>query len=138
MELALILIVLSLAEVPISARTDMVTTNSSFDMRGTITNILSPSSIVIGKNVVNLDGVDSSGLYWSTYTNLMGDLKSYYIGKDVFVKGNYVFLDLQGAYNSESINEQIQQDILGWLEQQNYGPFYQSFYQSSYQSSEGF
>ena len=135
--LALILIVLSFSEVPISAGTDMKTTNLSFDMSGTITNVLSPSSIVIGMDVVNLDGVDPSALYMFTYSYLMRDLKDYYIGKDVFVKGNYVYFDLQGAYNSESINEMIQKEILDLREQQDYGWFYQSSYQSSYQFNGG-
>jgi hypothetical protein len=103
--------------------------NLSFDMSGTITNVLSPSSIVVGMDVVNLDGVDPSGLYRFTYSYLTRDLKDYYIGKDVFVKGNYVYLDLQGAYNSESINEMIQKEILSLREQQDYGSFYQSSYQ---------
>jgi hypothetical protein len=133
--LALILIVLSFSEVPISAGTDMKTTNLSFDMSGTITNVLSPSSIVIGMDVVNLDGVDPSALYMFTYSYLMRDLKDYYIGKDVFVKGNYVYFDLQGAYNSESVNEMIQKDILDLREQQDYGSFYQTSYQSSFGGS---
>lgn len=52
----------------------MMPTNSNFDMKGTITNVLSPSSIVIGMNVVNLDNVDPYGLYLSTYSYLMNDL----------------------------------------------------------------
>ena len=121
--------VLSFSEVLISAGTDMSIANSNFDMRGTITNVLSPSSIVIGRDMVNLDGVDPSGLYRFTYSYLMDDLK-YYIGKDVFVKGNYVYLDLQGAYNSESINELIQKEILDLREQQDNEWLYQSSYQS--------
>jgi len=61
--LALVLIVLSFSEVPLSAGTEMEKANLSFDMSGTITNVLSPSSIVVGIDVVNLDGVDPSGLY---------------------------------------------------------------------------
>jgi hypothetical protein len=135
--LALVLIVLSFSEVPLSAGTDIEKANLSFDMSGTITNVLSPSSIVVGMDVVNLDGVDPSGLYRFTYSYLTRDLKEYYIGKDVFVKGNYVYFDLQGAYNSESINEMIQKEILSLREQQDYGSFYQSSYQSTYQSSYG-
>ena len=135
MGFALVLIVLSFLEVSLSSGNDMETTNLNFDMSGTITNVLSPSSIVIDTDVVNLDGVDPSGLHRFTYSYLTRDLKDYYIGKDVFVKGNYVYLDLQGAYNSESINEMIQKDILSLLEQQDYGSFYQSSYQSTYQSS---
>jgi hypothetical protein len=114
---------LILSAVP-SAGSDTKITNSSFDMKGTITNILSPSSIVIGRDVVNLEGVDASGLYRSTYVYLMEDLRSYYIGKDVLVKGNYTYFDLNGAYNSESINEMIQIEISDLLKGQNYGIAY--------------
>jgi hypothetical protein len=100
-----------------------------FDRRGTITNVLSPSSLVVDKAVINLDGVDPSGLYRFTYSYLMDDLK-YYIGKDVLVKGNYVYLDLQGAYDSESINEMIQKEISDLRDQQDYGWFPQSSGQS--------
>ena len=67
----------------------------------------------------------------------MRDLKDYYIGKDVFVKGNYVYLDLQGAYNSESLNEIIQKEILKPERSTGLRTFYQSYYESSYQSSYG-
>jgi hypothetical protein len=127
MGLVPLLIVLSFSEVLISAGTDV---NLSFDMRGTITNVLSPSSIVVGMNLVNLDSVDPSGLYRFTYSYLMDDLKGYYIGKDVFVKGKYVYFDLQGAYNSESINEMIQKEIMDLRDQQDYGWLDQSSYQS--------
>ncbi len=130
--LVLILVLLSFSEVLVSAGSDPLLTNSSFDMRGTITNILSPSSIVVGRNVVNLDGVDASGLYRSTYIYLMEDLKSYYIGKDVFVKGNYVYFDLQGAYNSESINDKIQKEISDLLKGQRYGMTYGYTFSSHY------
>jgi hypothetical protein len=83
----------------------------------------------VDKAVINLDGVDPSGLYRFTYSYLMDDLK-YYIGKDVLVKGNYVYLDLQGSYNSESINEMIQKEISDLRDQQDYGWFYQSSSQS--------
>ena len=119
-----LLMALILSEVLISAGSDTKITNSNFDMKGTISNILSPSSIVIGSDVVNLDGVDSSGLYSSTYFYLMQDLKSYYIGKDVLVRGNYTYFDLQGAYNSESINEMIQKEISDLLKGQHYGMVY--------------
>lgn len=84
---------------------------SGFDMKGTITLVLSPGSIVVGNVTVNLDGINSSGLSSSAYIRLMEDLKSYYIGKDVLVKGNYAYFDLHGSYNSESINEMIQRQI---------------------------
>ena len=121
--LILILVALILSAVP-SAGSDTKITNSSFDMKGTITNVLSPSSIVIGRDVVNLGGVDASGLYRSTYVYLMEDLRSYYIGKDVLVKGNYTYFDLNGAYNSESLNEMIQKEISDLLKGQNYGIVY--------------
>jgi len=124
--LILILMVLSFSEVLIAAGADTKITNSSFDMHGTITNVLSPSSIVVGSVVVNLDGIDTSGLYRYSYSYLVHDLRQYYIGKQVFVKGNNGYLDLQGAYNSESINEMIQKEIVSLLEQQDYGSFYQS------------
>jgi hypothetical protein len=127
--LALALIILCLWGVLISAGIDAKPIPLGFDMRGKITNVLSPSSIVIGKEVVNLGGVDPSGLYRFTYAYLMDDLK-YYIGKDVLVKGNYVYLDLEGSYNSESINEMIQKEISDLQDQQNYGWSYQSSDQS--------
>jgi hypothetical protein len=46
------------------------------------------------------------------------------------VKGNYVYFDLQGAYNSESINEMIQKEIMDLRDQQYYGWLDQSSYQS--------
>ncbi len=125
--LVLIFIVLSLSEILIAAGAAQIT-NSSFDMKGTIANVLTPSSIVIGSDVVSLDGVDASGLYRSTYYYLMEDLKSYYIGKDVLVKGNYVYFDLNGAYNSESINVMIQKEISDLLKGQNYGILYGRYY----------
>ena len=123
--LALIMmaVILSVALISVvsSEGSDTRVTESSFDMKGTITNVLSPSSIVIGKDVVSLQGVDASRLYRSTYLYLMDDLKSYYIGKDVFVKGNYTYFDLQGSYNSESINEMIQKEISELLIEQDFG-----------------
>jgi hypothetical protein len=131
-ELILILIVLSLSEVQGSVGFNTTIMEQGFDMKGTITNILSPSSIVIGNYVVNLVGVDPSGLYGSTYFYLMEDLKSYYIGKDVLVKGNYVYLDLNGAYNSQSINEMIQNKISELQMGQNYSKrYYGGYYKLS-------
>jgi len=122
MKIGLVLIlVLSVSGVMMSIGTSVATTNSDFDMHGTITSVLSSSCIVVGNTAVNLDGIDTSGLYKITNSYLVNDLKSYYTGKDVFVKGNYVYLDLQGSYNSESINEQIQKEIKGLLELQDDG-----------------
>ncbi len=84
-----------------------------FDMHGTITDVITPSSLKIDNKVVNLEGVDDSGLYMETYIALMYDLKNWLIGKDVIVNGNYAYFDLDGSYNSISINEMIQQEIQG-------------------------
>ncbi len=116
--------------VPITSGAEATLNNTSFDMSGTITNILSPESIAVDGTVVNLDGVDASGLYRYTYIYLMRDLKENYLGKDVFVKGNYVYLNLQGAYNAVSINEMIQKEIDDLQWQQNYGMPYGWAYES--------
>ncbi|MGV8126081.1 MAG: hypothetical protein ACP5PV_02575 [Methanothrix sp.] len=100
-------------------------------MNGTITKVLSPSSIVIGTVAVHLDDVDASGLNNCAYPYLMRDLE-YYIGKNVFVKGNKVYLDLIGAYNSVSVNEQIQMEILSLEKDQEYGNLCESLYYEGY------
>jgi hypothetical protein len=84
---------------------------SYFDMQGTIVDVISPSSLLIGNSTVNLADVDASGLTARQYAYLMNDLKSSLTGKDVFVKGGYVYFDLIGSYNSHSINEMTQKDI---------------------------
>ncbi len=112
--------VLSISEVLVSAEANQGVSVSSFDMRGTITDVLTPSSILIGKAEVNLESVDPSGLNPAANAYLMQDLKDWLIGKDVFVKGNRVYFDLHGAYNSVSINEQIQKEIDDLLEEQYY------------------
>jgi hypothetical protein len=110
--------VLSISEVLISAAAGSSVSASSFDMSGTITDVLSPSSILVGKESVTLESVDSSDLNSAAYAYLMKDLKEWLIGKEVFVKGNRVYFDLNGAYNSVSINEMIQKDITDlWYEQ---------------------
>jgi hypothetical protein len=129
--LILMLMVLSFSEVLVSAGFDTNKMEPGFDMKGTITNILSPSSIVIGSDVVNLEGVDPSGLYGSTYVYLMEDLKRYYTGKDVLVKGNYAYFDLNGAYNSQSLNEMIQNEISDLQTGQNYVRHYGQYYKLS-------
>ncbi len=133
--LVLVLVALGFMAVPIPSAAGVTLTNASFDMSGTITNILSPASIVVDRSVVNMEGVDSSGLYRFTYAYLIEDLKENYLGKDVFVKGNYVYLDLQGAYNAVSINEMIQKEISDLQMQQDYGTIYGWTYESSYTSS---
>lgn len=85
---------------------------SYFDMQGTVTSVTSPSEIFVDGKVIKLAGVDASSLSWGQYNFLMNDLASWLNGKDVFVKGSSVYFDLQGSYNSESINEQIQKEIL--------------------------
>jgi hypothetical protein len=84
---------------------------SYFDMQGTIMNVISPSSLMIGNNTVTLEDVDASGLNQRQYAYLMDDLKSSLLGKDVFIKGGYVYFDLTGSYNSVSINEMIEKEI---------------------------
>ena len=84
---------------------------SYFDMQGTVVNVISPSSLLIGNNTVNLVDVDASGLNQRQYAYLMDDIESRLLGKDVFVKGGYVYFDLKGSYNSYSINEMIQKEI---------------------------
>ncbi len=129
-ELVLILVMLlGLSECLVSTAADMKITSSYFDKSGTITNVLTPSSIIIGNEEVKLEGVDPSGLYISTYAYLMEDLKTWLIGKDVFVKGNYVYFDLNGAYNSISINEMIQKEIIDLWNEQYY---YQDYYSNQY------
>ena len=96
-----------LALVPILLLTQV----SYFDMRGTIVNVLSPTSLQIDSETVNLVGVDPSGITPGQYLYLISDLKEWLIGKDVFVKGGYVYFDLVGSYNSVSINEMIQKEI---------------------------
>lgn len=129
--LILMLLAVSLLGLMTSSVAETIQTNSSFDRNGTITRVLSPSSIIIGKVAVSLDEVDASGLNNCAYSYLMHDLE-YYIGKDVFVKGNKVYLDLNGAYNSESINEKIQREISMLEEEQEYGNLCQSLYYEGY------
>ena len=128
--LILILVLLN-SQVLVSAGLDTTVMIQGFDMKGTITNVLSPSSIVIGGEVVNLAGVDHSELYGSTYIYLMEDLKRYYIGKDVLVKGDYVYFDLNGAYNSQSLNEMIQKEISVLQEEPRYLRLYGRHYRLS-------
>jgi hypothetical protein len=103
--------VFCLSGMGVSVDPNLKFTSSYFDGKGTITRVLSPSSLVIDNEVVKLEGVDPSGLYSSTYAYLTEDLRTWLIGNDVFIKGNYVFFDLNGAFNSISINQQIQEEI---------------------------
>lgn len=84
---------------------------ANFDMQGTITDVISPSCLLIGNDRINLADVDASGLNAGQYAYLMDDLKSSLKGKDVLIKGGYVYLDLIGSYNSQSINEMTQKEI---------------------------
>jgi hypothetical protein len=84
---------------------------SHFDMQGTITDVISPSCLLIGNESINLADVDASGLTARQYAYLMDDLKSSLKGKDVLIKGGYVYFNLIGSYNSQSINEMTQKDI---------------------------
>ncbi len=82
-----------------------------FDMQGTINDVLTPGSLVVDNKVVYLADIDTSGLNATQYAYLVYDLKSWLIGKDVFIKDGYVYFDLNGSYNSVSINEMIQKEI---------------------------
>jgi hypothetical protein len=93
---------------------------SFFDMQGTIENVISPSSLLVGNNTINLVDVDASGLNQRQYAYLMDDLRSRLLSKDVFVKGGYVYFDLTGSYNSHSINEIIQKEISDLKEMHRY------------------
>ena len=84
---------------------------SFFDMQGTISDVYSPTSLKIDNTTVHLDGVDPSGLNYTQYRILMRILDDWLVGKDVFVKGGYVYFDLGGSYNSVSINDMIQNRI---------------------------
>lgn len=120
-----IIAILSFSGVLVSAGTDNKIFSSSFDMSGTITDVITPSNIIVGKENINLESVDSSGLSSAAHAYLMRDLKEWLIGKDVFVKGNSVYFNLNGAYNSVSINEMIQKEVMDlWYEQQYYRCYY--------------
>jgi hypothetical protein len=93
-------------------------------MSGTITDVLTPSNILVGKEKVNLENVDSSNLNSAAYAYLTQDLKGWLIGKEVFVKGNRVYFDLNGAYNAVSINEMIQKEIADLWDEQCYNRCY--------------
>ena len=84
---------------------------SYFDMQGTVMEVISPSRLLIGNNTVDMVDVDASDLNMRQYFYLMNDLKNSLQGKDVFVKGGYVYFDLTGSYNSMSINEMTQKEI---------------------------
>lgn len=94
-----------------------------FDMHGMITDVLSPSTILIGREAVNLrlDYIDSSYLEKGEYELLMDYLKYKLIGKEVYVKDNYAYFDLNGAISSASVNDMIQGEIWGKItSQMNY------------------
>jgi len=84
---------------------------SFFDMQGTISDVLAPNTLMINDELITLEGVDPSGLNAIQNYVLMNNLRDWLIGKDVYVKGNYAYFDLQGSYSSVSINEMIQGDI---------------------------
>lgn len=73
--------------------------------------VISPSCLLIENNTVNLADVDASGLNQGQCAYLMDDLERSLQGKEVFVKGGYVYFDLTGSYNSVSINEITQKEI---------------------------
>lgn len=97
---------------------------SYFDMQGTILAVNSPNSLLIGNDTFNktviLDGVDASSLNQKQYNYLMSDIKYLLKGKSVFVKGNYVYFDLTGSYNSNSINDMIKKEITDLMQMRKY------------------
>jgi hypothetical protein len=97
---------------------------SYFDMQGTVMSVNSPTSLLIGNGTVNrtvtLADVDASGLNQKQYDYLMNDLKGLLLGKSVYVKGGYVYFELTGSYNSNSINEMIQREITDLIELRKY------------------
>lgn len=95
----------------------LLTQASYFDMQGTITGVESPESLLVGNTAVTLAEVDSSVLRAGEYAYLMRDLRSWLLGKDVFVKDGYVYFDLTGSYNSISINYMIQKEIYDLMEE---------------------
>lgn len=90
---------------------------SYFDMEATIARVDSPSSLLIDNKTVKLADVDASGLTGGQFNYLMNDLNDWLLGKDVFVKDDYVYFNLGGSYNSISINEMIQNDIKKLMEE---------------------
>ncbi len=110
------------ADADVEANADVF--DPSFDMSGTITNVLTPSGILVGKEKVNLESVDSSGLNSATYAYLMQDLKEWLTSKDVFVKRNRVYFGLNDAFNSVSVNEMIQKEIANLRYDQYYNQCY--------------
>jgi len=97
---------------------------SYFDMQGTILAVNSPNSLLIGNDTVNktiiLEGVDTSSLNKKQYDYLMSDIKGLLKGKSVFVKGNIVYFDLTGSYNSHSINDMIKKEIADLIEMRKF------------------
>jgi hypothetical protein len=85
------------------------------DIHGTITDVFTPSSLLIGNGtVVYLDiDADPDDLNYGNYEILMDYLKHKLIGQEVYVKDNYAYYDLNGAFYSVSINDIIQEEIWG-------------------------
>jgi hypothetical protein len=119
-----LLAVLSTSLAFASAGTGSSLSSSGFDMSGTITEVLDASTILVGKEKINLEGIDPSDLNSASYSYLMMDLSDWLIGKDVFVKGSRVYFDLNGAYNSVIINEMIQKEVDDLWDEQYYHTCY--------------
>lgn len=115
-----LLAVLFTPQVLASTGAGSMAASSSFDMSGTITEVLNPTTILVGKEKITLEGVDPSDLNSASYTYLMMDLNGWLLGKDVLVKGNRAYFDLNGAYNSVSINEMIQKEVDDLWDEQYY------------------
>lgn len=97
---------------------------SYFEMQGTVMNVNSPGSLLIGNTTINrtvtLSDVDYSALNGKQYDYLMNDIKPMLLGKSVYVKGGYVYFELTGSYNSNSINEMIQNEIDDLIQMRKY------------------
>ena len=97
-------------------------------MDDTIERVGSPSSLLIDNKTVKLAGINASGLTVGQYNYLMNDLNDWLLGKEVFVKDDYVYFNLGSSYNSISINEMIQNDIKKLIEGPAFGYYSRNFW----------
>jgi hypothetical protein len=81
---------------------------SYFDTQGTITDVLAPNSLKINDKIINLEGVNPTGLNRIQYVILMNNLRDWLIGKDAFLSKETTCTSICTAYNSVSINEMVQ------------------------------
>jgi hypothetical protein len=88
----------------------------TYDVHGPITDIISPTSILIGNDTVvdlniDLEYSNPADLSAANYEFVMDYLKDKLIGKEVYVRNDYAFYDLNGAMNSVTLNRMIQKEI---------------------------